>query len=403
MIRPVLPNALARRVFLGRHGLLAEAGGPGRGDDLAGLVAALGFVQLDSVNTLARAHDLILWGRRSRYRPPALDALLARRRLFEHWTHDAAAIPMAFYPHWRHRFARDRARLPDRWQRWHRHDFLAETDRVLRQIADSGPCSSSEAGPEGAAGQGGWWAWHPSKTALEFLWRTGELAVSHRDSFRKVYDLAERVIPEAERAARPSLEDSLDWAMWGALDRLGFATGPELHAFFALARPEEAKDWVAAALASGAVEPIGVEGADGRVRPAIARPGLFEAAAALPAPPSRVRVLSPFDPMLRDRARAERLFGFAYRIEIYVPEPRRRYGYYVFPVWQGDRAIGRIDMRREASRLAVRAFWAEPGVAMGRGRLARLGAELKRVARFVGATDIDLGEGWLRQGDGRID
>jgi hypothetical protein len=116
----------------------------------------------------------------------------------------------------------------------------------------------------------------------------------------------------------------------------------------------------------------------------------------VPEAAGRVRVLSPFDPALRDRARAERLFGFRYRIEIFVPAPRRAYGYYVFPVWEGLRAIGRIDMKRAAGVLAVRAFWPEAGVAMGQGRRARLMAELDRVAMLGGCADVRLAPDWLR-------
>ncbi|GGL56939.1 hypothetical protein GCM10011392_09250 [Wenxinia marina] len=385
---------------MARHGLLVPEGGPGRGADLARVIDGIGFVQLDSVNTVARAHDMILWARRGQYRPRALDRLLADRALFEQMTHDASAVPMARYPLFRHKFARDRERLPAKLSQWQSHEFLHETERVLAQIAERGPCTTSEAGPEGTAGKGGgWWDWHPSRTALEFLWRTGQIAVTRRDAFRKVYDLTERVIPAEVLGQRV---DCVDGAMEWALDRLGFGTHSDLVAFSMIPTYPEGRAWAEAALADGRVEEIAVEGADGRLKPALARPGLLDEAADLPDPPGRVRVLSPFDPMLRDRARAERLFGFAYRIEIFVPEPKRLYGYYVFPVWEGDRAIGRIDMKRAGGTLAVRAFWTEPGVRPGRGRLARLAAELERMARFAGCDGVAYADGWLRQGDGRI-
>ena len=123
-----------------------------------------------------------------------------------------------------------------------------------------------------------------------------------------------------------------------------------------------------------------------------------EEAAALPPPSGRIRLLSPFDPVLRDRARAERLFGFRYRIEIFVPEPQRRYGYYVFPVLEGETLIGRLDLRaaRDARRLALRAFWPEPGIRMGRTRIDRLMAELARILPLADCDRIDLAPGWLR-------
>lgn len=396
---PVIDNQSARRLFLDRHGLLSATHGPGRGADLAGVIGDLGFVQVDSVNTLARAHDLILWGRRQQYRPRALQDLLQNdRQVFEHWTHDAAVIPVDFFPHWRHRFDRDRARLASRWQEWRRDGFEQKIDAVREQVARGGECTSGDVGDGEARGSGGWWDWHPSKTALEFLWRTGELSVVRRDGFRKVYDLTERVIPDALFNARTELAETIDWACNAALDRLGFATSGELAAFWALASPDEARNWCRAALANGTIVAVDVEGADGKLRRSFARPGSWNTS--LPDPSTRLRVLSPFDPALRDRARAERLFGFAYRIEIFVPAPKRTYGYYVFPVMEGDRLVGRIDMQadRKARVLAVRAFWPEAGVSMGKGRITRLMAELARVARFGDCDEFRLAPDWLRPG-----
>ena len=396
-----IDNATARRVFLDRHALLVPEGGPGRGDDLAALIDRLGFVQLDSVNTLARAHDLILWARRGQYRPRALELYVENRRGFEHWTHDASVLPMGHWPHWRHRFERSRTRLAERWEAWQRREFLHKVDEVRAHVAAQGPCGTDSVGEDEAGGGGGWWDWKPSKTALEYLWQTGELAICHRRSFRKHYDLAERVIPGELRAAAPAWEDSRDWLMRGALDRLGFASSTELAQFWDMVPKDQARAWCEAAAARGEIVPVEVEGAAGKPRQLWARPDL---GTDLPAPTNRVRVLSPFDPMLRDRARADWLFGFAYRIEIFVPEPKRRYGYYVFPVWQGDRAIGRIDMKadRRTGTLNVTAFWSEPGVRMGAGRRAALEAELDRLRRFAGLERIDYAEGWLREGDGAV-
>ena len=390
----VLPNDAARAIFLHRHGLLS---GPSSSGGLDALVQALGFVQIDSVNTVARAHDLILWSRRPAYRPDHLDRLLARDRgVFEHWTHDAAAIPIAFYPHWRHRFARDAERLAARWTDWQGNDFLHRFDQVLDRIARDGPVTSGDLAEGETRRSTGWWDWHPSKTALEFLWRTGQLAVARREGFRKVYDLSERVIPEAQRLASPDPGESRDWAMNAALDRLGFATSGELAAFWKLVSPEAAQDWCSAERRAGRIEEIAVAGADGSLRRHLARPGLT--ADGLPQPGPRLRILSPFDPALRDRKRAERLFGFHYRIEIFVPEAQRRYGYYVFPILEGTRIAGRIDMRadRAAGCLAVRALWPEPGVRFGRQRIDRLMAELDRIGRFSGCDRVTLAPDWLR-------
>jgi uncharacterized protein len=393
---PRLDNLAARRLFLHRHALAEAPAGHAKGADLLALIHRLGFVQVDSINTVARAHDMILWSRRPAYRPQALRRLVDRdRAAFEHWTHDASVIPVAFLPVWRHRFARDAARLRSRYRDWQGGEFEGKLDDVIRHITDAGPVGSGEIGQGEARSTGGWWAWHPSKTALEYLWRAGRLAVTRREGFAKIYDLAERVYPAGPEVTEP---DAIDWACGAALDRLGFATSGEIAAFWGFASPREAKAWTASALAQGAVEEVEVECVDGSLRRHFARPDLGAAAAAAREPPRRVRVLSPFDPVLRDRDRAHRLFGFHYRIEVFVPEARRRFGYYVFPVLEGSRLIGRLDARarRTEGTLHVAAFWGEPGVALGRGRLARLEAELDRLARFAGCERLAFDPAWLR-------
>jgi uncharacterized protein YcaQ len=316
--------------------------------------------------------------------------------LWEHWTHDAAILPAAHFGHWKHRFARDRDRLVARWTGWQRDGFTEKFDAVLDHVARHGPVTAAEVGRDEPRARGGWWDWHPSKAALEYLWRVGDLAVTRRDGFAKVYDLAERVLPAQHRDASPSAEDTRDWACASALDRLGLATPGELAAFWDAIRPEEARLWAQQALARGEVVEAEAEGHDGTPRRVLIRPETL--AAPVPEPPGRIRILSPFDPALRDRARAERLFGFRYRIEVFVPEAQRRYGYYVFPVLEGARIIGRLDARarRDAGALHLRAFWPEPGVAMGAGRIARLDAELDRLARFAGLDRVTRDQGWLR-------
>ena len=391
---PRLTNAAARAHFLDRHGLIDAPAGPGRGADLAGVIEDLGFVQVDSVNTLARAHDLILWSRRQQYRPSHLDPLQKSRAVFEHWTHDAAVIPMSAFPHWRLKFERDRAHMDKRWATWRREGFRDKFDEVLDRIAAHGPVTTRDVGDGEEKGRTGWWDWHPSKTALEYLWRAGELSICHRTGFRKVYDLTDRVIPEDVRRRQVPAEVSVDWLMSGALDRLGFGTATELRAFHDIVAPDEAKAWVTGALAAGRIEEIELEMADGSRRRSFSWLGLAEAK--VPEPGARVRVLSPFDPALRDRKRAERLFGFHYRIEIFVPEAKRRYGYYVFPVMEGTRLIGRIDMKRDGTCLAVRAYWPEPGAPLGKGRRARLEAELGRLARMGGCGTMRFAPDWIR-------
>jgi len=401
MTLPLIGNRDARRIFLHRHLLSDAPQGPASGNDLLQLIQGLGFVQLDSINTVARAHDLILFSRRQRYRPQALKTLYERdRALFEHWTHDAAVIPMGYYPHWELRRQRDAQMLRQRYKNWHQHDFEGRFQSVLDQIRAQGPVSSSDVGQDEPRSNGGWWDWHPSKTALEYLWRAGALCVVGRDGFQKRYDLTERVIDAAlcDPSQAPDEAQTIDWCCNGALDRLGFATPGELAAFWAHISPAEAKAWVQREQAAGRVEQVQIAGADGTVHRSFARPGLASDPAIDMAPTARLRVLSPFDPALRDRKRAERLFGFRYRIEMFVPAPKRVYGYYVFPILQGDSIVARVDMKahRDRDTLVVRALWPEPGSRWGKGKQAAFEAELARIIRLAGVSQIDFEDGWLR-------
>ena len=396
---PLLPNPAARRLFLHRHALAEAPVGPASGKDLAALIARIGFVQVDSINTVARAHHMILWSRRQTYRPEALKALLETdRALWEHWTHDASILPIALHPLWHHRFARDAVRMQANWASWFQGGHAAKFDDILRRIEDHGPVTTSDVGIGEARGKGGWWDWHPSKTALEWLWRTGRLAISRRDGFQKVYDLSERVIPAAHHGPVPDEPTMVDWACGSALDHLGFATVNEIANYWRAVKLDEVKFWAKAALARGEIIGIDVAGADGQLKRSLARPDVLAQAAAAPEAPNRLRILSPFDPALRDRDRAERLFGFRYRIEVFVPEPKRQYGYYVFPVLEGERIIGRIDVKafRDAQALRVKAFWPEVGVKLSAARIGRLEAELDRLAQFSGCDRVEFLPGWNR-------
>lgn len=393
----LIPNPVARRLFLDRHALSEAPVGPAAGQALHDLIERIGFVQVDSINTVARAHDMILWSRRQAYRPPALKRLVEKdRALWEHWTHDASILPVRLHGVWQHRFQRDAQRLQANWKRWFRDGYEAQFDSILNRIARDGPVGTADVGEGEVRGKGGWWDWHPSKTALEWLWRTGRLAITRREGFAKIYDLTERVIPEAHRAPVPA-EEITDWACRSALQHLGFGTSGEIAAYWNAVGPETAKAWCRDALARGEIIEVEVEGAAGQRRK------VFIFADSLgqkpPDPTPRLRIVSPFDPALRDRDRAEFLFGFHYRIEVFVPEPKRVYGYYVFPVLEGDRLVGRIDVKafRDAGALRVKAFWPEAGVKLPKGRTTKLEAELDRLAVFAGCERVEFLDGWERE------
>ena len=333
---------------------------------------------------------MILFSRAVRYERGLLHALHHEHRtLFEHWTHDASLIPMEFYPHWHHRFRTAKARIDH--PRW-RERFGPEPEKTIRKvrarIRRDGEASTRDFDDKG---EGGWWGWGPSKTALEFLWRTGELAISRRDGFEKIYDLSERVIPDDLRTARPTRKQTVDWACREALSRLGFATPTELANFFDLIEIAEAKDWTKSAMRRKEIVEVNVEGADGSHRHAFAPASIETDLKLLPVSPDGVRLLSPFDPAIRDRKRTQRLFGFDYTIEIFVPEAKRRYGYYVLPILEGTRFIARADVKvhRGEDRLEVKGFWLEPGVKLDRPRKTAVENAFEDLGRFTGVTRID--------------
>ncbi len=387
-----IPNRLARRILLDRQGLAASPARKQSKADLLELVNQLGFVQLDSVATVERAHHMTLFARNQTYRRADFKVLLEDdRTLFENWTHDAAVIPTEFYPYWQRRFERDQAALRVRWLKWRREGFEEQLDDILSHVAEHGPTMARGLAAEERKAGDGWWDWHPSKTALEYLWRTGSLAVTRREAFQKVYDLTERVIPGNHR--RPDVDDAMliDWCCRSALDRLGIATPGELAAFWGIISPAEAKLWCEDAGGHGLPRVL-VEPAEGsKPRESIADERAVETVENDIEPPARLRVISPFDPVVRDRKRLSRLFGFDYRIEIFVPAAKRTYGYYVFPLLEGDRFVGRIDMKRdrEAGCLSVTNIWWEPGMRATKGRVQRLEAELARVSRFAGCSDVN--------------
>lgn len=393
----LINNARARRLFMHRHALAEPPTGKQSDTDLLALIERLGFVQLDSIRWVERAHHMILFARNQTYRPHALKRLVEHERaLFENWTHDASVIPTRLFPYWRAAMEEKAPIIASRWEGSGRTGFQEQAADILAEIARRGPCLSREMGADEARSSGGWWDWNPSKIALEFLWRSGRLCIARREGFQKVYDLTENVIPSHHHGPVPERAALVDWACGAALERLGFATTGELAAFWALVSPAEAKDWAAEKKGRPDLIEVEVEGADGARRRHLAAPEIL--AEAPPEPPARIRALSPFDPMIRDRKRAKRIFGFDYTIEVFVPAAKRRYGYYVFPLLESDRLIGRIDMKadRAEDALIVSGLWLEPGIRPGAGRIRRLEAELERQRRLAGVGAVRFDDGWVR-------
>lgn len=391
---PTVSAEDARRLFLGAQCMLDDPSRPATAAGLRRLVRRMGFVQIDTINILERAHHLILASRLDAYRPPLLARLLEdQRTLFEHWTHDAAAIPVEWFHHWHHRFKRYRRAV--RANSWWRERIGARPHRIIRSVMQrierEGPLLSRDFEPEDGErprAEEGWWGWKPQKAALEYLWRCGELAIVRRVNFQKVYDLTSRVLAQHSQRPASTQAEHVDWACRTALDRLGTASPREIARFWNAIDIPTAANWCRAALKRGEVESVLIEGENGaKPQAAFAPADWRNRLAAQPPIPARVRLLCPFDPIIRDRPRTLRLFGFDYRFEAFVPAAKRKYGYYVLPAIQGNRLIARLDLRfnRRASQLEVKGIWWEAGVRANRMRRLAVDEALQRLCRQIGA------------------
>lgn len=380
-----IPNRTARQLWLATNGLAQTPTGP---LDLAALIHDLGFVQLDTIQVVSRAHHHILWSRNQNYREPMLNLLMAQDRgVFEHFTHDASVLPMNFLPMWQRQFRRMRDKVGQAsWSGKHLNSDHLE--HIRRRIADEGPLSTHDFDTkiEGAREM---WKRPPHKIGLDYLWYAGELATCHRDGFTKYYDLAERVFPEDLRLQEVPDQEQINWLCQSALDRLGVGTLGEVRKFWEATEVAEVASW-AERFASRLV-PVEVESADGGWTKAFAAPDIEARIARLAVPTSRLRILNPFDPAIRDRVRLKRLFGFEYTVEMFVPAAKRVWGYYVYPLLEGDRIVGRIEVKadRKAGSLTVLNLWWENGIKRTDARLKKLDSELERFARLAGVSTIN--------------
>lgn len=388
----LIKNRDARRVVLHLQGLTRAPAVSQDGDALYELIHQLGFVQVDTIQWVERAHHMILFSRNQNYRPADLHHLIEQEQsLFENYTHDASVIPSEFFPFWKHKFERGRDRLRKEMVKWVGPGFLDHCELLVEMIDNDGAIRSRDLERPKSSGPKDMWGWHDGKAALEFLWRTGTLSIAARDAFQKVYDLTPRVIPEPHFEATCSHEAFVDWACRAAIERLGFGSPANIAGYWKMVTIAECREWLKTQDETS-IKEVTVESSDGSPpRKLFARGDIEEVIANAAKAPLRVRALSPFDPVIRDRTRLSWLFKFDYRIEIYVPAAKRKYGYYVFPLLEGERLIGRVDMRAHRSDdcLRVRRLWPEDGIEWSEARQKRLRQELKRQAKLAGVSNVE--------------
>jgi len=352
-----LTLAVARRIALAAQGFTdrAPTGLPDR-RHLRRVLGRTQLLQMDSVNVFERAHYLPLFSRLGPYDKALVDRAAYRdRELFEYWGHEASLLPVAVHPLLRWRMARAEA-LEEGWGgplriMRERPEFVAE---VLRRVEQEGPVTAG-ALHGGATSGSPWWGWNDTKVALELLFWSGRVATATRRSFERVYDVTERVLPaEVLAVPTPSREDAQRELVRLAARAHGVATERDLRDYFRL-RVEEARAAVVDLVEAGELLPVAVEG--------WRQPAYLWVGTAVPRRVSASALLSPFDPLVWERSRASRLFGFDYRIEIYTPAAKRVHGYYVLPFLHDERLQARVDLKadRKAGVLRVLAAWLEPG------------------------------------------
>ncbi|HSD66175.1 MAG TPA: crosslink repair DNA glycosylase YcaQ family protein [Vicinamibacteria bacterium] len=408
MAAPAVSRRAVAALFLARQHLARPRARRLTASSLLAFVEDVGGLQIDSINVVERAHYLTLWSRFGPYDRRAVDRLVYRRRLlFEYWAHAACLVPASHFPAWR-RAMLDYSLRSRAWGSW-----LQENRRVLREveatIAAGGPLGSADFEHRRAPGSaGGWWNWKPATHALDFLWMSGRTLVHSRTHFRKRFDLAERVMPDALPREPLTREDFRRWHLRQSLRALGAASATDLRLYLTFPRGPagERRQALRAALEEGEVVEVEVAGERGRWL-ALAEdvPALF-AAGRRRRGAAGTTLLSPFDSFLWHRDRTRRLFGYDYTLEVYTPGHRRVHGYYSLPIFHDGQLVGRLDPKthRAERRLEVRSVHFEPWFAKGSdppavswgavdrdAALAGVGEALRSLAAFVGAEDVTVG------------
>ncbi|MHC2999403.1 winged helix-turn-helix domain-containing protein [Microbacterium sp. HJ5] len=371
----------ARRVALAAQGFARPRPAAAGTRQLNGVLGRIATLQIDSVNVFARSHYMPLFSRVGTYDTAALDRLLFARRApyVEYWAHVAAFIPAQDWSLFRFRMDAMRAKYGTKRGGWFESNREI-VDWVRAELADRGPLRPAQIEHDAKeAARGPWWDWNVVKNALEYLWLFGEVAIAGRRGFERRYGLAEHVIPAEVLAAPVPRGDAVRELVRRAASAYGVATAADLADYWRINDRPAIMAAIAELTDAGELSPVTVDGWSTAGRPAKA---WLHRDATLPRRVDAAALLTPFDPVVWFRDRAERLFGFEYRIEIYTPAPKRRYGYYSLPMLVGDDIVGRIDLKadRAASTLLVQSAWWEHG--RPADAAARVADELRLAARW---------------------
>jgi uncharacterized protein len=367
----------AKRIALAAQGF-SDGRPPGKIDRRHGqkLFARLGVIQVDSVNVLTRSQELPLFARLGNHRRDLIPSMITADQLFEYWAHEASLVPVE-----QHRLLRWRMEAAQhKLAGWGGLVRLAQekptfVEDVYQRVAALGPVAASELAPDRKK-SGSWWSWGDEKLAIEYLFWCGRITGRRRPtSFEREYDLTERVIPQHVLAApTPTVEEAHRALLMIAARAHGVGTRSDLDDYYRLRHVQPRLDEL---VEEGRLLPVRVEGWK--------QQAYLHPEAAIPRHISARALLSPFDSLIWERDRTERLFGMRYRIEIYVPQPKRQYGYYVLPFLLGDQLVARVDLKsdRQNGTLLVQSAWGEPGIHEAEVA-AELRDELTEMATWLG-------------------
>jgi uncharacterized protein YcaQ len=347
--------------------------------DVLGAIRRMEVLQIDTIHVVARSPYLVLWSRLGAYEPRWLEELLAEGEIFEYWAHEACFLPTEDYALYRHRML-DAASMgwkySHEWMAAHR----AQVDKMLRLIRERGPVRSSDFTRDDGK-SGGWWEWKPEKRALEMLFTAGELMIARRHNFQRIYDLRERVLPSWSDAQLPDPLEAQRQLVLKAVRALGITTAAWVSDYFRTAKGPTRK--LTESMASKE-ELLSLQ-VEGWAETAYVHPsnrGLIKQAAGARGVPELTTLLSPFDPLVWDRARARAMFGFDYRLECYTPAPKRRYGYFTLPILHRGQIVGRLDPKahRKEGLFEIKTLHLEPFVQVTEELTADLARALNECA-----------------------
>lgn len=343
----------------------------------------LGYVQIDSINVVERAHHHALWSRVTDYRPGILERLQRRRKVFEYWAHAMCYLPMEDYRFYRRHMEEFPAK--SKWYQANHRKYGKLAGEVLARVRCEGPLTTGDfKGPK--VKRGGWWDWKPAKTALEMLFYRGDLMVAGRRGFQRVYDLTERVLPEAINTSIPAEGEAKRFFVRRALSALGLATEADIDKYITIGGKLGGK--LLEMAGGGEVAEIAVQGL---AKPYFMLGDLAKELMAKEGRDDKARLLSPFDNAVILRQRARELFGMDFAMECYLPQAKRKYGYFSLPILWRSRLVGRLDPKavREAGTLVVRSLHLEKTIKEA-SFYRELGAELERYAEFNGCGRVAM-------------